>query len=188
MNVLSRNAAAIAALVGLLWMAVASPALADIKDYEFQLVQTEMKKGDGAIVAVRLINKKTSKPVPDAVIFAKRIDMAPDGMATMDSPLGTAAVHRAGRLPFQDQPDDGGPLAAFARRQGPGRGRHGRDQAGAQGAAMSRTLWAALTLAAIAGGGGRRLLARRIRDCGTSWRRDTRSAAHDTCASHRAGR
>ena len=61
--------------------------LADIKDYEFQLVQTELKKGDGAIVAVRLMNKKTNKPVPDAVIFAKRIDMAPDGMATMDSPL-----------------------------------------------------------------------------------------------------
>ena len=59
------------------------PAFADIKDYEFQLVQTEVKKGDGAVLAVRLRNKKTGKPVPDAVIFAKRIDMAPDGMASM---------------------------------------------------------------------------------------------------------
>jgi hypothetical protein len=58
-----------------------------VKDYEFQLVQSELKKGDGAIVAVRLVNKKTGRAVPDAVIFAKRIDMAPDGMATMDSPL-----------------------------------------------------------------------------------------------------
>ena len=40
-----------------------------------------------AIVEVRLINKKTQTPVPDAVIFAKRIDMAPDNMASMDSPL-----------------------------------------------------------------------------------------------------
>jgi hypothetical protein len=57
-------------------------ALADIKDYEFQLVQHEAKKGD-AIIAVRLLNRKTGKTVPDAVIAAKRIDMAPDGMADM---------------------------------------------------------------------------------------------------------
>ena len=82
---LSKKTATVAALVGL-W-SIASPALADIKDYEFQLVQTELKKGNGATVAVRLVNKKTNKPVPDAVIFAKRIDMAPDGMAAMDSPL-----------------------------------------------------------------------------------------------------
>ena len=82
---LSKKTPAVAALVGL-W-SIASPTLADIKDYEFQLVQTELKKGNGAIVAVRLVNKKTSKPVSDAVIFAKRIDMTPDGMATMDSPL-----------------------------------------------------------------------------------------------------
>lgn len=64
-----------------------SAALADVKDFEFRLVQSEVKKGDGALIAVQLVNKKTGKPVPDAVISAKRIDMAPDGMAAMDSPL-----------------------------------------------------------------------------------------------------
>jgi hypothetical protein len=58
------------------------PSCADVKDYEFQLVQNEAKKGE-AIIAVRLLNKKTGKTVPDAVISAKRIDMAPDGMAEM---------------------------------------------------------------------------------------------------------
>ena len=48
------------------------------KDYEFQLVQKELKMGE-AVVAVRLVDKRSGKPVPDAVIFAKRIDMAPDG-------------------------------------------------------------------------------------------------------------
>ena len=67
-------------------MLTPSPTLADVKDYEFQLVQNEVKKGE-AIVAARLVNKKTGQAVPDAVIFAKRIDMAPDGMATMDAPL-----------------------------------------------------------------------------------------------------
>jgi hypothetical protein len=68
-------------------LAAASPALADSKDYQFQLVQTELKKGNGVIVDVRLVNTKTNKTVPDAVIFAKRIDMAPDGMEMMASPI-----------------------------------------------------------------------------------------------------
>jgi len=59
-----------------------APAVADINDYEFQLMQNEAKKGE-AVIAVRLVNRKTRKAVPDAVISAKRIDMAPDGMAEM---------------------------------------------------------------------------------------------------------
>ena len=73
-----------AGLIAILWTAPASPLLAGVQDYEFRLVQNEAKKGD-AIVAVRLVNKRTGKAVPDAVIAAKRIDMAPDGMADMAS-------------------------------------------------------------------------------------------------------
>src|SRR5215217_328627 len=69
-----------------LGLALASSALADVRDYEFQLVQKEIKMGE-AVVAVRLVDKRTGKPVPDAVIFAKRIDMAPDGMPTMNAPI-----------------------------------------------------------------------------------------------------
>jgi hypothetical protein len=87
MRTWSNNGAAVALLCGLLWGVLTSAALADVKDYEFQLVQSEMKKGDGAIVAVRLVNKMSGKPVPDAVIFAKRIDMAPDAMQEMTAPL-----------------------------------------------------------------------------------------------------
>jgi hypothetical protein len=87
MKRLTKECAVLAALLGLLWVVAAVPVLAGIEDYEFQLVQSDLKKGDGAVVAVRLVNKKTGQAVPDAVIFAKRIDMAPDGMATMDSAL-----------------------------------------------------------------------------------------------------
>jgi hypothetical protein len=66
----------------LFWTAAASPSVADIKDYEFQLVQTETKIGD-TTVTVRLVDKRSGKTVPDAVIFAQRIDMAPDAMPTM---------------------------------------------------------------------------------------------------------
>jgi hypothetical protein len=85
MSSLMRTAAPIVA-VGLLWIAPVSHAQAEIRDYEFRLVKSEMKKGD-AEVAVRLVNKKTGKLVPNAVIFAKRIDMAPDGMEMMASSI-----------------------------------------------------------------------------------------------------
>jgi YtkA-like len=87
MRTWSKNGAAVAVLSGLMWAVASTAARADVKDYEFQLVQSEIQKGDGAIVAVRLVNKKSGKPVPDAVIFAKRIDMAPDAMQEMTSPL-----------------------------------------------------------------------------------------------------
>jgi len=86
MNTTNQNRALTLALL-MLSLAGISPARADVKDYEFQLVQNEVKKGDGAVVAVRLVNKKTGKTVPDAVIFAKRIDMAPDAMKEMVAPL-----------------------------------------------------------------------------------------------------
>jgi len=82
MNVFTKRFVAAAGVIATLWVASASPLFAGVQDYEFQLVQNEAKKGD-AIVAVRLVNKRTGKAVSDAVIAAKRIDMAPDGMADM---------------------------------------------------------------------------------------------------------
>jgi hypothetical protein len=72
-----------AALIGLSITGAPKLAFADIKDYEFQLVEPTVQAGADKIVTVRLVNKKTSKPVPDAVIFASRLDMAPDGMQEM---------------------------------------------------------------------------------------------------------
>ena len=82
MNVFTKQFFAAAGMITTLWVASASPLFAGVQDNEFQLVQNEAKKGD-AIVAVRLVNKRTGEAVSDAVIAAKRIDMAPDGMADM---------------------------------------------------------------------------------------------------------
>ena len=98
---LSNRCAALVALAGLSWAAIAPPALADVKDFEFQLVQSEVKKGDGAIVAVRLVNKKTGQPVPNAVFAAKRIDMSPDAMGEMVSPLEQLPVTEPGVYRFK---------------------------------------------------------------------------------------
>nr|WP_210261186.1 FixH family protein [Enterovirga sp. DB1703] len=81
-------------------MAVLSgQARADIKDYEFQIIDTELKQGD-AVLAVRLVDKRNGKPVPDAVVFATRIDMAPDGMEGMTSKIEPAPAAEPGTYRF----------------------------------------------------------------------------------------
>ena len=60
-----------------------SKARAAADEYIFEPVEAELQKGD-VIVAVRLLQKPTSKPVADAVIVRTRIDMGPDGMPTME--------------------------------------------------------------------------------------------------------
>jgi len=77
-----------ARLLILIWVPLVLPAAAraDINAFEFRLVETEMKMGD-AVIAVRIVNKSTGKTVPDAVVFARRLDMAPEGMGGMTAEL-----------------------------------------------------------------------------------------------------
>ena len=58
-------------------------AFADIRNYEFKLVEPTVKTGPDKTIAVKLIDKTTGKAVADAVIFATRLDMAPDAMQEM---------------------------------------------------------------------------------------------------------
>ena len=46
-----------------------------------------MTVGPDTIISVRLVDARTGKTVPDAVIIAMRLDMAPDGMADMASKI-----------------------------------------------------------------------------------------------------
>lgn len=78
-----RARAAAAALIGLSLVGAPRFVFADIKDYEFQLMDPSVQAGADKIVTIKLMNKKTGKPVSDAVIFASRLDMAPDGMQEM---------------------------------------------------------------------------------------------------------
>ena len=75
-----------AALIGIAMTGSATLARADIKDYEFQLIDKNIKKGN-AVISVRLVHKPDGKPVSDAVIFTKRLDMAPDGMEMMKTTI-----------------------------------------------------------------------------------------------------
>ena len=83
MSLFAQSRALRAIMLGLALASTASIARADVKDYEFQLIDSNLKMGPDALIAVKLVNKLTGKPVPDAVIFTTRLDMAPDGMAGM---------------------------------------------------------------------------------------------------------
>ena len=89
-----------AALIGLALAATTPVAFADVKDYEFQLVSTNIKVGPSTII-VRLVNKLTGKPVPDAVIFATRLDMGPEGMQEMTTKVTPVPGAKDGTYQFK---------------------------------------------------------------------------------------
>ena len=89
--------AAVAATLSL----AAPAAIAGAGDYAFEPVNPEMKKGDDVTVAVRLTNKVSGKPVADAVIIRTRVDMAPDGMAEMESPVTALPAKEPGVYAFK---------------------------------------------------------------------------------------
>jgi hypothetical protein len=90
-----------AALAATMTLATSPGAFAAASDYAFEPVNAEMKKGDDVTVAVRLTNTKTGKPVADAVIIRTRVDMAPDGMAEMQSQVTPLPAKEPGVYAFK---------------------------------------------------------------------------------------
>jgi hypothetical protein len=101
MNGLNISRALRAALIGLAVAGFAGFARADIKDYEFKLVEPTVTVGKDKTVTVQLINKTSGKPVPDAVIFAVRLDMAPDGMPEMVTRIAPTPGGEPGTYQFK---------------------------------------------------------------------------------------
>jgi len=91
------RAALIAAMIG----GASTAALAEIADYKFELVDQTIQAGPDKIITVRLINTKTGKPIPDAVIFATRLDMAPDGMQEMATKIAPMPSTEPGVYKFK---------------------------------------------------------------------------------------
>jgi hypothetical protein len=92
----ARAALAAAAIAG-----ANTAAFADIKDYKFELVEAAAQAGADKVVVVRLIDTRTGKAVPDAVIFATRLDMAPDGMQEMATKVAPVPAADPGTYRFK---------------------------------------------------------------------------------------
>ncbi len=89
-------AAPIAVSLGL----AAQTALAGAKDYALELVETTRLVGAGAALTVMLTDLRTGAPVEGAVVFATRMDMAPDGMEGMTTPVTLLPVESPGLYRF----------------------------------------------------------------------------------------
>ena len=70
-------------------------------DYAFEPIAAEIKKGDDVVVAVRLLHKPTGKPVADAIIVRTRVDMGPDNMIDMVSPVAAMPSNEPGVYAFK---------------------------------------------------------------------------------------
>jgi hypothetical protein len=90
-----------AAFIGIAMTGSVTIARADIKDYEFQLVDQTVQAGPDKTITIRLVNKTTGKTVPGAVIFATRLDMAPDGMQEMATKIAPIPGGEPGTYRFK---------------------------------------------------------------------------------------
>jgi hypothetical protein len=90
-----------AALIGIAMTGSITMARADIKDYKFELVDQTVQAGPDKVITVKLMNTKTGKPVADAVIFATRLDMAPDGMQEMATKIAPMPGGEPGTYKFK---------------------------------------------------------------------------------------
>src|SRR5258707_1870753 len=90
-----------AAVIGIAMAGSATIARADIKDYEFQLVEPTVQAGPDKTIMVRLVNKITGKPVAGAAIFATGLDMTPDGMQEMATKIAPMPGREPGTYKFK---------------------------------------------------------------------------------------
>jgi uncharacterized GH25 family protein len=89
------------AVAGFLMLSAIPAAYAAATDYEFQPVTQTVKNSNGSELAVRLIDKRTGKPVAGAVVFRTRLDMSPDSMGEMEAKHAPAASSEAGVYRFK---------------------------------------------------------------------------------------
>lgn len=88
-----------AAAVGLALITVSAQSFAAEDNYEFQAASSEIKAGKGRAISVKLIDKRTNKPVPGAVFTSTVLDMSPENMADVkgkvvaDKSADPAAYH-----------------------------------------------------------------------------------------------
>ena len=79
---------------------LAPGAIAAAGDYRFELAEARPAGPGKTDVTLRLVRASDGRPVPDAVIFQTRADMAPAGMPTMTGNIAAQPGQRPGTYRF----------------------------------------------------------------------------------------
>ena len=95
-------------LASILWLSTPAKSPAAAQDYKFQLAAPIARTGAAVLIKIRLIRVSDSKPVSGAVVFETKLDMAPEGMATMTAPIKPLPVTDPGIYQFEGQPSMAG--------------------------------------------------------------------------------
>ncbi len=104
-----RIAAAFAGIVSLgVLIGLPSQALAAATDYRFELVGAPAKSGKATVIKVRLLHLPDGKPVAGAVIIQTKLDMGPEGMASMTVPANATAAPEPGFYQVSAEPEMAG--------------------------------------------------------------------------------
>lgn len=107
-RIAARAAALLVCATATLTIGSPSPTLAAAKDYRFELAGSPVKSGKATLVKVKLIHVPDGKPVAGAIIIQTKLDMTPEGMASMTAPAKTSATAEAGIYQIEAQPEMAG--------------------------------------------------------------------------------
>jgi hypothetical protein len=94
------RAAVLGAATTLASSLVAPATFAAASDYRFEVVGARPAGSGKTDVTVRLLHLPDNKPVPGAVVFQTRADMAPAGMPTMTGNVAPQAGQQPGAYRF----------------------------------------------------------------------------------------
>lgn len=90
----------LAAITVVVQISMPITAQAAAADYILALAETTYPFGSNAVLEVLLTDVRTGRPVDGAILFATRLDMAPEGMEAMTSPVAVLPSEAPGQYRF----------------------------------------------------------------------------------------
>lgn len=90
----------LAAITVVVQISMPITAQAAAADYILALAETTYPFGSNAVLEVLLTDVRTGRPVEGAILFATRLDMAPEGMEAMTSPVAVLPSEAPGQYRF----------------------------------------------------------------------------------------
>lgn len=89
-------------------IAAPSQVFAAAKDYRFEVVGAPVKSGKATLIKVRLLHVPDGKSVAGAIIIQAKLDMEPEGMASMTAAAKATAAPEPGVYQISAEPEMAG--------------------------------------------------------------------------------